>query len=238
MASIPLTDPHIQQLLQIPWAASYLNPQLSQGGSFQMIEIEPLLAYQFAIDVTRSKNRAGNLSKPPSRDELMNVCLPLSHPNDGIHISGQGLERHQSIIIKSRSLNLSVTAEGALTIPIPGATPGTPPIQDIFGIQFAWSLPFVHVTRFNGRCYLHNGYHRALQIRKAGASEMPCFFRDVPMPEAAGVQPPGTFDLRLMESANPPTIAHYARGRAARVKLRASMRVIQISWSQHTMYDE
>jgi hypothetical protein len=67
---------------------------------------------------------------------------------------------------------------------------------------------------------------------------MPCFFRDAATAEAAGIQPPGTFDLQLLESGNPPTIGHYTKGRAHKVRLRASMRVIQISWSQHTMFDE
>jgi hypothetical protein len=226
MTSILNSDPHLQQLLQIPWAAAYLLPQLAQGGSFQMIEIDPLLAYQHTIDTARSKNRASNISKPPTRDELMQVCLPLTHPNDGVHISGQGQSfGHKSIIVKSRSLNLQLVAEGAL-------------IPDAWGIQLAWALPFVHVTRFNGRCYLHNGYHRALQIRKAGALEIPCFFRDAVSAEDAGIQPPSTFDLQLMESPNPPTIGHYAKGRALKIQLRASTRVIQIGWSQHIMFDE
>jgi hypothetical protein len=125
LQAIPMNDPHIQQLLQVPWAAGYLVPHLAQGASFQMVGIESLLAYQFAIDVARSKSRCGAMSKPPTRDELMNICLPLTHPNDGIHVSGQGLAKHQSIIIKSRSLNLAITAEGPLVIPIPNA----PPVQ-------------------------------------------------------------------------------------------------------------
>jgi hypothetical protein len=225
MTLIPQSDPHVQQLLSLPWAANYLNSQLAQGASFQMVEIEPLLAYQLTIDLIRSKSRAANLSTPPTRDELMSVCLPLFHPNDAVHISGQGQFGHKSIIVKSRSLNLQIMAEGALG-------------PEAWGIQFAWALPFVHVTRFNGRCYLHNGYHRALQIRKAGAVEMPCFFRDTSAPEDAGIQPPGTFDLQVTEASNPPTIGHFVKTRALKVKLRASMRVIQIGWSQHVIFDE
>jgi hypothetical protein len=218
---IPVTDPHIQQLLNAPWAAGYLAHHMAQGASFQMVEIDPLLAYQFTVDAVRSNSHCGTLSRPPTRAELFNVCLPLVTANDAVHISDQG----HSFIVKSRSLNLQIAAQGA--------------IQNMIGIQCSWSLPFVHVTRFNGRCYLHNGYHRALGIRRAGASEMPCFLRDAPDAGAAGIQPPGTFDLQLLESGNPPTIGHFTRrGRALKVRMRASMRVIQISWSQHTMFDE
>jgi hypothetical protein len=81
-------------------------------------------------------------------------------------------------------------------------------------------------------------YTTAIIERLAGAGEMPRFFRDVADPASAGIQPPGTFDLQLLESANPPTIEHYIAGRAFDVQLRASMRLIEISWSQHTMFDE
>lgn len=211
--------PHVQRLLQEPWAAAYLTAQIAQGASFQMIEIDKLLAYQFSVDVARSNSHCpwGRL---PTQQELFDVCLPLALSKDPVHISTQG----SAYILKSRSLNFSISAQGAM--------------QSMIGIQCSWSLPFVHVTRFNGRCYLHNGYHRAVGVRLAGATHMPCFFRDVADPAIAGIQPPGTFDLALLQSANPPTIGHYATGRALDVQLRASMRLIEISWSQHTMFDE
>jgi len=219
LTPIPQTDPHIQQLLQEPWANPYLTAQLAQGASFQMVEINKLLAYQFSVDVTRSNSHCP-WQRTPTQQELLDVCLPLTLSKDPVHISNQG----SAFILKSRSLNFSISAQGT--------------IQNMIGIQCSWSLPFVHVTRFNGRCYLHNGYHRAVGVRLAGAGQMPCFFRDVGDPASAGIQAPGTFDLPLLQSANPPTIEHYIAGRALDVELRASMRLIEISWSQHIMFDE
>jgi hypothetical protein len=218
------TDPHIQQLMQVPWSGLFAA-HLAQGATFQMVEIEPLLAFQFVVDTTRSASHCATLNTPPTRDQIFNCCLPLTLSNDIVHVSHQG----QSIIIKSRSLNLRIMAEGPLQIP------GVP---DVFGILPTWALPFVHVVRLNGRCYLHNGFHRAFGVRMAGATEMPCLFRDVADAGAAGIQPPGTFDLQLLESGNAPTLGHLSQGRAFDVNLRASMRIIQINWSQHTMFDE
>jgi hypothetical protein len=223
LTPIPQTDPHIQQLLQAPWATAYLAGQLAQGASFQMVEIHKLLAFQFAIDSARSNSHCNFAMGVPNQQELLDICLPLTLSNDPVHISNLN---NSSFILKSRSLNFSISAQGPM------------PIQNAIGIQCAWSLPFVHVTRLNGRCYLHNGFHRALGIRLAGAGQMPCFFRDVADAAAVGILPTTTFDLQLLESANPPTLEHYATGRALDVNLRASARVIQISWSQHTMFDE
>ena len=228
LQQISMNDPHILQLMQVPWAGFFM-PLVAQGATFQMVEIEPLLAFQFTVDTARCKNHCGTLTKPPTLDELFNVCLPLTQSNDAVHISGVGTRgAGTSIIIKSRSLNLGMILEGPLN----------PNAQDVWGIQWSWALPFVHVVRLNGRCYLHNGYHRALGVSEAGATTMPCIFRDVQDAAAVNIQPPATFDLPLLESANPPTIGHYAQGRAHKVALRATTRIIQINWAQHTMFDE
>lgn len=221
---IPMNDTYLQRLMTVPWGARFL-PFLAQGASFQMVEIDPLLAYQFTVDISRSDAHCGPYAAAPTRDQLMSVCLPQAISNDPIHASGQG----QSIVIKSRSLNLLVLAEGPLQIPH---------VPDVIGIHFGWTLPFVHVVRFNGRCYLHNGYHRAVGLRRHGATEIPCILREVNDPQTVGIQPPTTFDLQLLESASPPTLAHFADNVAHPVRLRASMRIIQINWSQHVMFDE
>jgi hypothetical protein len=76
LTPIPLSDPHIQQLLQTPWAGVYLAAQLAQGASFQMVEINKLLAYQFTVDVARSNSHCSPIGVPPTlRTSLMSACL-------------------------------------------------------------------------------------------------------------------------------------------------------------------
>lgn len=220
---IPLNDPHIQSLLQLPWAP-YFQAFLAAGANFQMVEIDPLLAFQHSVDTARTNNHCAALTQPPTRDELFNVCLPPTLSNDDVHFSQAG----QSLIVKSRSLNLTMTAQGLLTN-----------LQNVVGVQINWTLPFVHVVRLNGRCYLHNGYHRAYGLRTAGATEMPCIFRDVLDAESVGIRIDGsTFSEALLASANPPTVGHFTQGRAYPVYLRRTMRLIQVNWSQHTMVDD
>jgi hypothetical protein len=228
LQQIPMSDSYIVNLLQVPWAKLFTD-LISQGATFQMVEIDPLLAFQFTVDTARSKTHCSAMGSPPTSEELLNVCLPLTQSNDAVHISGVGTRgAGTSIIIKSRSLNLMMALEGSLN----------PQTQDVWGIQLSWTLPFVHVVRLNGRCYLHNGYHRAVGVREAGATHMPCMFRDVPDAATANIHPPGTFDLPLLESANPPTLGHFTQGLAQKVALRATTRIVQINWAQHTMFDE
>lgn len=211
------------QMLQSAWSPHYAGI-IGAGASYQMVEIAPLLAYQLSVDSDRSGTHCGALSSPPTEDELFASCLRTTAPNDNIHSSRQG----QSIIIKSRSLNLVTFAEGPLQAAMPTV-----------GIQFWWGLPFVHVVRFGGRCYLHNGYHRACGLLHAGATHMPCIFRDVATAEEAGIREDGgTFPLSTLTGQNPPTVGHFTQERALAVRLRRAIRVIQISWSQHAMFDE
>jgi hypothetical protein len=89
------------------------------------------------------------------------------------------------------------------------------------------TLPLVHVARFNNRCYLHNGYHRVYGAKKAGATHIPAIVRDATSAQDAGVRDDGqTFRLGLLESNNPPTLAHLSPGIAHQIELKPVHRII------------
>jgi hypothetical protein len=211
---------HIAQLSALPWIAPYLTA--NPGASFALVEIDPLLAYQASIDNDRSDHHCHALGRPPTMTEMMEVCLPLTQPSDTFTLqNGPGA---QSMLLRARSLNVRAVAQGFV-----GA--GT------IGVQFNHALPLTHVVRHNGRCYLHNGFHRALGLRAAGATVMPCLFRDVATPEEVGIGP-STFQLALLESADPPTVGHFTQGRAHPVQLRAHSKIIHVSWAEHVVPEE
>lgn len=211
--------PYIQNLSMLPWVAPSLA--MLPGASFVSVEIDPLLAFQFTVDVDRSGHHCGALNNPPTFEQLLRVCLPDTVMRDTMQQSVQG----QSAIIKSRSLNIVKVGAG-----IAG---------DFMGLQFGNALPFAHVVRLNGRCYLHNGFHRAYGVRKAGATHMPCLFRDVPDATTAGIKTGGeTFPLALLESTNPPAVGHFTQDRAHSVRMRAHSRILHVSWAEYVVWDE
>ncbi len=164
------------------------QPIFQVGGALvgtlcMMVEIEPLLAFQFSVDMNRSDHHCSSISNPPSDIELLHLCLPLVTQNEDIRTTpGQN-----SLILRARSLNVRSFNVGMFNPPNMG---------HFIGIQFGVSLPYVHVVRHNGRCYLHNGFHRAVGARNAGATHLPCLFRDVPDHRAAGLHE-GTFSAQL-----------------------------------------
>lgn len=188
------------------------------GASWVMIEIEPLLAFQFHVDRARSDHHNGGAKTAPTLDELLKICLPMEQASEAMQIQNGP----NSIMLTSRSLNLRTLARGF----IGGA---------FLGVQVGVSLPFVHVVRHHGRYYLHNGFHRTVGLRARGATHVPCVLRDVADHAAVGLNHPGTFGPELMESANPPRLGHYTQGRATEVMLKAFHRTVHVSWCEYAV---
>src|SRR5262245_10977169 len=81
MQPIPLTHQgHLTSLQQAPWAAPLFQGAYA-GVTFQMVEVDPLLSFQFSVDDGRSGHHCQGLSAPPTIDEMLPLCLPLTPPN-------------------------------------------------------------------------------------------------------------------------------------------------------------
>lgn len=231
VTAIPKADePYITQLMQQAWVQEAFKMFGLTNAEFKMVEIDPLLAYQFIVDADRSKHHCGGLNQPSIAD-LLPICLPLAQakPPDVSPIVDFG---PQSAIVKVRNLSARQLNQGIFTLNQNGYE------SWVAGMQIHVTLPFVHVVRLNGKYYLHNGFHRTYGARVAGATQIPCLLRDATSPEDAGIIDGQTFPLAVLESTNPPTIGHLTQGRAYDVQLRALSRVMHISWSQFVLPDE
>src|SRR5260370_7407358 len=79
--SVPAAgQPYLQNLVQQPWVIATL--QGFPGCRFEMVEIDPLLAYQFVVDLDRAETHCHALSRPPTLDELFALSLPTIHPTE------------------------------------------------------------------------------------------------------------------------------------------------------------
>lgn len=225
----PIPDafqPYIDALQEQPWVGERLR-DVEGACSFRVVEIDPLLAFQFAISKDRVGEFRGGLGGAAFAD-LLELCLPMEDPPLEFEQSPTG---PTSVIVTSRRRDLGLRRWGVF---------GTERSRlAVVGARIQQTLPFVNVVRLEGRCYLQNGYHRAYAARMAGASHLPCFFRDVPDLAAAGLPDDNrTFSPSFLASANPPTMAHFTQGRAHEVTLRAKLRVIHVSWHQYLIDTE
>jgi hypothetical protein len=222
----PSSAAYISAFFSNPWVSGTLNTTYPGAVNIQvvLVEIDPLLAYQFTVDLDRSSHHCAALGKPPTVDALLPICLPAAPSQEPLLT--QTIDR--AVLISSECANVTVAAGGWFQ--------GPPVNHPIGGVYIGTTLPFVHVTRLGGRCYLHNGFHRAIGMRAAGATHMPCLLRDVPDAAAAGIRSDRTtFSEAELTGTNPPTVGHFAGNRAWKVQLRKHRRVVHVSWAEHLM---
>jgi hypothetical protein len=223
-------QPYIQALMQQQWAAQFFASK--PGAEFKLVEIDPLLTIHFMVDLERSRNRCAGLPQNPSVTDLLPVCLPPTFADEQINMVRlpDGQSKQLSVgafLLTARSLNVHVVDAGYFQA------------DSKIGIQFGMPIPLVHVVRFNGRCYLHDGLHRTLGARQKGASHIPCLFRDVQSAASIGLKSDrSTFTLPVLESADAPTVGHFAHGRAYEVLLRRYKRIIHVNWAEYSIVDE
>ncbi len=228
--------PDVQEIP--PRHASYLegvkgNPRyaaslVGTNSSFKLVEIDPLLSYQFHIAPAWSVSLCAPLKDPSRLEELLRFCLPHTVENPpGYEVAALP----NGFCIKTISRNLRILGSGQL---------GTDAAQQHFaGIAYGPSSNLIQVARFDGRYYLRNGYHRAYGLRKAGATHMPCVLVEATDYSQLGFMGGGvTFERDLLESDNPPTCGHFMQDRAYSLQLRSLTRVISVSWSEFAFLEE
>jgi hypothetical protein len=224
------SQPYIATLMQQQWLAQFIASL--PGAEFKLVEIDPLLTFHYMVDLDRSTNRCSALPQNPSLADLMPICLPATFPNERINMVRlpDGKSKPHSVgslLLTAGSLNLSIVDAGYFKA------------DNKIGIQFGMPVPIVQVIRFNGRCYLHDGLHRTIGVRQKGATHVPCLFRDAHSAAEVGIKSNrSTFSLRLLESADAPTVGHFTQGRAYAVQLKRFTRIINVTWAEYEVAAE
>lgn len=220
-------DGYLAELSSKEWFRRAAGPEKWE---FALVQIEPLLAFQFAVDIGRSDS----LTEPitTDRDQALNqlvaACLPQEPEQPPLSVSidapvggGPG-----TVVVTSPSLNLRMLGAGNF-----GSVGGD---YDIIGAAVGSAIPTVQVAKYRGRYYLRNGYHRAYGAGIRGFTHIPCVLFE--LDEFAAVNGGGlTFSQELLESENPPTLGHFIQDRAFELPHRQFTRVITVSWSSHVI---
>jgi hypothetical protein len=215
-------DAHAQTLLTAAWLA----PFFAEGWELRVVEpMNLLLAFQVHVDLDRSDVVCACLPTNPTLTDALQLCLPTNPPPLAPVFPAGNPER--SFIFKSPSLDFRIVNKGFF-----------PPPTNLAGIQIGMAPAFAQVVRFNGRCYLRNGFHRTYGLCSRQFQQLPCMYREAKTFKEVAEGPPATFGQELLESTNPPTLGHFSQGRAYGVALRKFSRVIHIDWSEYVVPEE
>jgi len=189
---------------------------------FGMVEIGPLLAFQFHVSTDRSDALVPAVPGPMSPERLAEICLP----NHDESFSPQVATDSHGVVVHSESLNLRVVRSGIFQ-------PQNGGDDVVAGVYLGMGCPLLHVAEFQGRFYLRNGFHRVYALQEAGVSEVPCaIVRATRFEDTGALGNPETFSREKLESDSAPTCWHYADERSYPVAIRQFWRVITVSWSE------
>jgi hypothetical protein len=160
-------------------------------------------------------------------------CLPHI-PTKPAGVTIELVPQSNTIRLLSDDLNVRVITGGQF-----GDRAGQPVYDDalhvfLAGIGYGEGSSLVQVVRFNGRCYLKNGYHRAYALGKLGVRHIPCVLLEGSDFSDVTDRMTGFFQRGVLESTNPPTCGHFINNRAYPVSLRARRRIIGLRWTEST----
>lgn len=218
-----LFNAHLDRLTTEPWFQQFVA---DSPWTFALVEIAPLIAPQAQVMVEHSDAQCAAVGSPPSMEELLALCLPADRKSPDIRIEAGD----KGLVLSSPDLNVSSMGPLWADLPSDGLFRGAL----LAGAVVRTRVPTVQVAKVDDRYYLNNGYHRVYCVGRKGAEYVPCVVLDFDtLDQALGDIP--AFDRDLLESRDPPTLAHFVGGRGADVRVHRLQRVISVSWTEATI---
>jgi hypothetical protein len=172
--------------------------------SVQWVDLRRVLSIQKLITTAGLDVRVGDASNDEAA--LAELCLPSVQiaPPTGAFTDSDGL----GFTISSRNPNLRAVGshmqEGLVT-----SGPGVQP-QKVQAITFFVTMgtSYLQVARYQGRCFLRDGYHRATGLLRAGVTRVPAVVTEAPSFQYV-TPAPGLFDHEVAFSDQPPSLADF-----------------------------
>ncbi len=214
---------HTAYLQGVPNHPRYKDTVAAMQVSFKQVEIAPLLAFQFHVHTLKERTPTAPAQMGSSMQELLQWCLPHSTEVLKAHMSTNAISNGSEVVVTSPNINCGILS----------AVIGQITTEQLTPVSLAWgpTSNLVQIVRYNGRCYLKNGYHRAFQLGRLRIKHIPCLFLEASKWEDIGAVGPRVFPRELLESNNPPTLGHFLQQRAYEVTLPTFRRVIRIAFT-------
>jgi hypothetical protein len=226
---VDLPDTAKAYLAQVEASPRFNNTVNPFTWSFKLVEITPILAFQVHVETDRANSLWSNAGGGTDLDSLLRLCLPIDIADirEGVDFTKKfdptNTSERGSVTFETSNPNIRLIAGGPL---------GHDDVKKLeyAGIALGEGSRLVQVAELNGRFFLRNGYHRAYKMMENGVTHMPCLVLQVSDYAHTGAAMQGALDRRLLESANPPICAHYARGYEVTLK-GVKGRTVKVSWS-------
>jgi hypothetical protein len=190
-------DPHIAAVAATQGGAAMLN----EKWQICLADLRRICAFQPYVHSEYSEERTAALDAADYA-AIAAVTLPLEG-REPLSMSVDAVR--QQFMCGSRNPNLKIV--GHFSQPIQ---------QGIIGVGFAISvLPsFMSIAKFQGRYFLHDGYHRAYGLLRRNIYIVPVFMREFGTTEQMNI-PPGMLPQGAYFGDRPPLLPDYLNDRVA-----------------------
>jgi hypothetical protein len=198
----PILEPEvlleIEKVMQLPEC----KQAFPEGTwSVSLVELSGIIAFQPGLD---TEYASGGGEDPLSPGDLLSA-VKISFP----------FGKTSTLAVSMDQAQKAITVSGVNpSLQVVGLTWGQQAAIGPFAITFFVSAGpnVMQVSRYRGRCFLSNGYHRAYRLMKAGFTHIPCLLRNASDFAQTGAFGAGFFPESILMSPRPPLFIDFEDG--------------------------
>ena len=186
----------------------------ADGWDVHLVDLARVCSFQPNVFVDSAEERTAGAS-PHDMAGVAEITVPTRWATE---LPSQFDEARQQWLLVSRNPNLRVIGHFGGPIAGPGSPVG-------FGFLVAITPSFVNVGLYQGRYFLHDGYHRALGLLSRGIRQIPAFVKAYSA--INDLVPPGMLPQEAFLGSRPPTLPDFLDDQvAAQIELPASQKMV------------
>ena len=166
--------------------------------SVSLVELSGIISFQPNVDVDYAAKQGGDSLSPSDLLSAVRLCFPDGKPT--------------ALAINVDQAQKAITVSGINpALQVVGFNWGQQNPQGPFVISFYITAGpnVMQVSRYRGRYFLSNGYHRALKLMRAGFTHIPCLVKNANSLAETGALGPGFFSESVLMSPRPPLLADF-----------------------------
>jgi len=164
-----------------------------------LVELAGIIPFQPSVDVEYALRQGEDLLDASDLLSALKLCFPSDKPT--------------ALAINVDQPQKAITVSGVNpALQVMGYHWGQQNAQGPFVVSlYIGAGPNIaQVSRYRGRYFLSNGYHRAYRLMKAGFSHIPCLIREANSIAETGALVPGFFSESVLMSARPPIFTDFS----------------------------
>lgn len=183
------------------------------------VNLKEVLSFQKVVNIDGLDERIAPALH--GAGDLLDLCLPTDQP---LPPQGALIDQDQKGLTVS-SLNPNLRVLGVNLHDAQVNVPGSPIPTRVQAATFFFSMgtSYLSVARYQGRCFVRDGYHRAAGLLRAGVEVVPCILVEARSVAEIGC-PPGSLPYDVLFGERPPHILDFWDDRVARIVMQPAIR--------------